>query len=133
MIVKPKINDVFGKSTDFRIKEFLESLSRGDEKIELDAGIKDVVLFLVGCGFKPISSCEGGKGHQFELPRVVIKDNGHANVDRIAGALIGGGYAGFTVQHHQYFQANVERTKHIEHNFAIEFWVYEQREINEES
>ncbi len=88
----------------------------------LDPGIRDVVVFLNRHGIKTQSSCEGGDGHAFKFPTVVIKDDDKITADMIAGVFVGGSYAAFTIQHNKYYQDTAWPWKSGAHNFTIEFW-----------
>ena len=108
---------------DSRVTNFLELvLGTGQDAKVLDEGIRDVVLFLVRCGFNTMSSCHGGKGHPFKLPTVIIEDESQVTTDKIAGTLVGGGYQGFTIKYCQYFQNSPVAWKYCKSHFTVEFW-----------
>lgn len=109
---------------DLRIKKLFEYEIT---KTEIDTGILDVVILLNRYGLMTTSSCEGGEGHGFKLPTVIIKDDGKVTHDMIAGVLIGAGYIAFTIQHNHYYQDTVQPWEYGQHNFTVEFWRLEEK------
>ena len=110
---------------DNREKEFLEYTMVNKS---IDPGIRKVVILLNRHGLKTTGSCEGGDGHAFDLPTVVLKDTGKVTADMIAGVLIGAGFAGFTVAHHRFYQDAPIPWELGAHNFVVEFWRSEKVE-----
>lgn len=55
----------------------------------VDPGIKPVVELLIDNGFHPIYSCQGGDGHAWPHPRLMVRNKAKAKVVK---ALEGHGY-----------------------------------------
>lgn len=65
----------------------------------IDAGIRPIVRLLHDQGFAMYASCDGGEGHSFRFPTVIVwsERNMEMTADRLIGVLIDAGVTGFEV------------------------------------
>lgn len=109
-------------------REAIKWLSDADAKMtpidgELDPGIANLVNLLRLYGYDTFSSCQGGEGHAFQNPTVLIRPSGDMTeqCDRLAKLLSEHGHGGYylkVVNAHQGDPWPVPNLSFIE----VEFW-----------
>lgn len=78
---------------------------------ELDPAIVPLVKLLRAAGLNPTSSCQGGEGHGFSFPTVIIPGSAALLPDlrtRAVKALLDSGHHGFSVSEHRGYQGSPE-------------------------
>lgn len=94
----------------------------------LDPGIAEVVNLLRSKGFDTFSSCEGGEGHDFDMPTVRInpRDDRYMDEDeiKISALLSENDYGGYYIKLCHAYQSDVIPWRDNQNFIEIEFWTY---------
>ena len=96
----------------------------------LDLGISEVVNLLRECGVSTFSSCEGGKGHAFSKPTVLVKPTNPYNsavtrkdILQISSVLSSAGYSGYYIKQVDAYQSQSYAWQPRQQSFIeVEFW-----------
>ncbi len=97
---------------------------------KLDKNIRRLVKFLNKKGIETTSSCEGGDGHGFKFPTVIVNPNWkpgeldlHDTRRATAVALLKFGLEGFTISETYNYQGSQKPWKPTENNLIkVELW-----------
>lgn len=88
----------------------------------LDLGVVELVRDLRSMGYDTFSSCEGGEGHAFKYPTVLIQMSGQpsAMMNGVSKLLLSRGYIGFKVKLVMTYHDNEKPFAYIEVEFTVD-------------